>query len=94
MKKNNADRRNFIKNATVLGFGVPVSLATISQAQANTSSISNQSIVNSKENLRPLCKKENNQKSDNYNLQDFINYLKKYKITPTQNPYGIEFLQY
>jgi hypothetical protein len=51
-------------------------------------------IVNSKENLRPLCKKENNQKSDNYNLQDFINYLKKYKITPTQNPYGIEFLQY
>ncbi|MCF8285947.1 MAG: bifunctional metallophosphatase/5'-nucleotidase, partial [Chitinophagaceae bacterium] len=50
MKKNNADRRNFIKNATVLGFGVPVSLATISQAQANTSSSSNQSIVNSKEN--------------------------------------------
>ena len=50
MKKNNADRRNFIKNATVLGFGVPVSLATISQAQANTSSSSSQSIVNSKEN--------------------------------------------
>ena len=50
MKKNNADRRNFIKNATVLGFGVPVSLATISKAQANTSSSSSQSIVNSKEN--------------------------------------------
>ena len=36
MKKNNADRRNFIKNAAVLGFGVPASLTTISQAQANT----------------------------------------------------------
>lgn len=49
MNKNNADRRNFIKNATVLGFGVPASLATISKAHANTSSSSNQNIVNSKE---------------------------------------------
>ena len=36
MKKNNADRRNFIKNATVLGFGVPASLTTISKVHANT----------------------------------------------------------
>ena len=36
MKKNNADRRNFIKNAAVLGFGVPASFTTIGQAQANT----------------------------------------------------------
>ena len=50
MKKNNADRRNFIKNATVLGFGVPISLATISKAHANTSSSSSQNIVGSKEN--------------------------------------------
>ena len=49
MNKNNADRRNFIKNATVLGFGIPASLATISKANANTSSSSNQNIVNSKE---------------------------------------------
>ncbi len=50
MKKNNADRRNFIKNATVLGFGVPISLATISKTHANTSSSSSQNIVDSKEN--------------------------------------------
>ena len=36
MKKNNADRRNFIKNAAVLGFGVPASLTTISKVHANT----------------------------------------------------------
>ena len=36
MKKNNADRRNFIKNVAVLGFGVPASFTTIGQAQANT----------------------------------------------------------
>ena len=35
MKKNNADRRSFIKNAAVLGFGVPASLTSISKAQAN-----------------------------------------------------------
>jgi 2',3'-cyclic-nucleotide 2'-phosphodiesterase (5'-nucleotidase family) len=36
MKKNNADRRNFIKNAAVLGFSVPASFTTIGQAQSNT----------------------------------------------------------
>ena len=36
MKKNNADRRSFIKNAAFLGFGVPASLTSISKAQANT----------------------------------------------------------
>ena len=36
MNKNNADRRNFIKNAAVLGFGVPASLTTISKVHANT----------------------------------------------------------
>ncbi len=36
MTKNNADRRNFIKNAAVLGFGVPASLTTISKVHANT----------------------------------------------------------
>jgi hypothetical protein len=49
------------------------------------------SIVNSTDNLRPLCKKENNQKRDNYNLQDFFNYLKKYNIIPPLNPYGMDF---
>ena len=36
MKKNNADRRSFIKNSAVLGFGVPASLTTISKVHANT----------------------------------------------------------
>ena len=36
MNKSNADRRNFIKNAAVLGFGVPASLTTISKVHANT----------------------------------------------------------
>jgi sulfur-oxidizing protein SoxB len=49
MKKNNADRRNFIRNAAVLGFGIPASLSTISKAQANTNSSSNQDIVDLKE---------------------------------------------
>ena len=42
MKKSNADRRNFIKNATVLGFGVPASLTTISKVHANTNNSKDQ----------------------------------------------------
>ena len=47
-------------------------------------------VVNAIENLRPLCKEENNQKRDSYNLRDFLNYLKKHNIIPPLNPFEME----
>jgi len=52
--------------------------------------LENAHVVHAIENLRPLCKEENNQKRDNYNLRDFLNYLKKYNIIPPLNPYGMD----
>ena len=52
MKKNNADRRNFIKNAAVLGFGVPASLTTISKVHANTNNSMDQVTDSNEANMQ------------------------------------------